>query len=176
MDNNTLKILFHSINAHHECQVRSIGCCCLQNGCQLHCHAADSVLTSGCSFISQQIWIKLIVMLVILGEHIKIEKSSNGKRSMYINIAGCLLIAAFPFIRSGNTTPRFFSSGTSAQGFLIRNCISSIAACANPPLAILAIFKARRMSECSGCTQPPCLAIVADMLITYKKSVAASTY
>ena len=88
MDNNTLKILFHSINAHHECQVCSIGCCCLQNGCQLHYHAADSVLTSGCSFISQQIWIKLFVMLVILGKHIKIEKSSNGKRSMYIHISG----------------------------------------------------------------------------------------
>jgi len=44
-----------------------------------------------------------------------------------------------------------------------------------PSLAILAIFKARRMSDCSSCTWPPCLAIVADMLKTSKKLVAATT-
>jgi len=32
----------------------------------------------------------------------------------------------------------------------------------------------RRMSDCSSCTRPPCLAIVADMLKTYKTLVNAS--
>jgi len=41
-------------------------------------------------------------------------------------------------------------------------------------LSILAIFNARRMSDCSSCTRPPCLAIVADMLKTYKTLVDAS--
>jgi hypothetical protein len=36
------------------------------------------------------------------------------------------------------------------------------------------MFKARLMSDCSSCTRPPCLAIIADMLNTYKKLVAAS--
>jgi len=58
--------------------------------------------------------------------------------------------------------------------FLISCCISSLAACQNPPLAILAIFKARHMLDCSSCTWPPCLTIVADMLKTYMKLVAAS--
>ena len=89
-------------------------------------------------------------------------------------IAGCLLIAAFTLLCLGNWTPRFFSSRTSARGFLISCCVSSIAARENPPLAVLAIFKARGMSDCSSCTRPPCLAIVADMLKTSKKLVAAS--
>jgi hypothetical protein len=38
----------------------------------------------------------------------------------------------------------------------------------------LAIFKARRMSDCSSYNRPPCLAIVADMLKTYMILVAAS--
>ena len=90
-------------------------------------------------------------------------------------IAGCLSIATFTLLCPGNLTPRFFPSRTSAQGFLISCCVSSIAARENPPLAILAIFKARRMSDCSSCTRPPCLAIVADMLKTSKKLVAACT-
>ena len=81
-------------------------------------------------------------------------------------IAGCLSIAAFTFSCPGNWTPCFFSSLTSAWGFLIRYWVSSIAARENPSLAILAIFNARHMSDCSSCTQPPCLAIVADMLKT----------
>jgi len=88
-------------------------------------------------------------------------------------IAGCLSIAAFTFQCPGNSTPRFFSSVTLARGFFIWYCIASIAVPENPPLAILAIFNARRMSDCSSCTQPPCIAIVADMLRTYKKLVAA---
>jgi len=90
-------------------------------------------------------------------------------------IAMCLLIAAFTLVCQGNSTPRFFSARTSARGFLISCCISSIAPRDNPPLAILAIFKARCMSDCSSCTRPPCLAIVANMLKTSKKLVAAST-
>jgi len=84
------------------------------------------------------------------------------------SIAGCLPIAAFTLLCRGNSTPRFFSSPTSAQCCLTRNCVSSIAAPENPPVAILAIFKARCMSDCSSCTRPPCLAIVADMFKTYK--------
>jgi len=38
-----------------------------------------------------------------------------------------------------------------------------------PSLAIFATFMARGMSDCSNCTRPPCLAIVADMFKTYKK-------
>ena len=44
----------------------------------------------------------------------------------------------------------------------------------NPPLAIFAIFQARRMSDCSSCTRPPCLAIVADMLKSCRILDAAS--
>jgi len=90
-------------------------------------------------------------------------------------IARFLSIAAFTLLCPGDSTPHFFSSQTSVQGFLISCCVSFIAAREIPPLAILAIFKARRMSDCSSCTPPPCLAIVADMLKTSKKSVAACT-
>ena len=89
------------------------------------------------------------------------------------SVAGFFSIAAFSCLGPGNSTPRFFSSRTSARGFLNRNCVSSIAVREKPPLAIFATFKARRMSDCSNCTRPPCLAIVADMLKTYKKIVAA---
>jgi len=82
------KLSFHSINAHLHCQVRSIGCYRLQMGCQLHYHAADSVLTSGCFSISHRIWIKIFIMLAILGICIKIQKLSTGKRSMFIHISG----------------------------------------------------------------------------------------
>jgi len=89
-------------------------------------------------------------------------------------IAECLSIAAFTLLWPGNTTARFFSSRTSLRGVLINFCVSSMAAPENPSLAILAIFKARCMSDCSSCAQPPSLAIVADMLTTYKELVAAS--
>jgi len=91
------------------------------------------------------------------------------------SIACCFSIAAFTFLCPGNTTPRFSSSQSSAHGFLIRYRGSSIADSGDPPLAILAILKARRKSDCSSCTRPPCLAIVADMVKTYKILVAAST-
>jgi len=90
------------------------------------------------------------------------------------SIARCLSIPAFNILCPANSTPRFFSFWTLVGGFLMRYCISSIAACKNPPLSILAIFKARCMSDCSSCTRPPRLAIVADMFKTYKKLVAAS--
>jgi len=51
--------------------------------------------------------------------------------------------------------------------------ISLIAVCENSRLAILAIFNARRMSDSSSYTWSPCLAIVADMLKTYKTFVVA---
>jgi len=92
------------------------------------------------------------------------------------SIAGCLSIAALNPLRPGHSTPCFFCSWALAQGFFIRYCVSSIAACENHFLAILAMFKARRTSDCSSCTRPLCLATVADMLNTYKKSDAASNY
>jgi len=70
--------------------------------------------------------------------------------------------------------PHFISSQTSPRGFVISCCVASIVECKNPPLAILAIFKARCMSDCSSCTRPPCLTTVADMLKTYIKSVRTS--
>ena len=83
-------IPFHLINAHDQYQVRSIGCCHLQNGCQLHYHAADSVLISGCSFIGQQIRIKIFIMLAVHGICIIIEAWRTGKTSMYNHISGWL--------------------------------------------------------------------------------------
>jgi hypothetical protein len=75
----------------------------------------------------------------------------------------------------GNSTPRFFFfSGTSMGGFLISCCVPSIVARDNPLVAILAIFKARPRSDCPSCIRSPCLATVADMLKTQKKSVTAS--
>jgi len=91
------------------------------------------------------------------------------------SIAGCLSITAFTFLCQGNSTSRCFSSRTSVQGLFIRYCVSSIAAHGNPSLAILAMFIARGMSDCSSCTRLRCPAIIADMLNTYKKWVAASS-
>jgi len=91
-------------------------------------------------------------------------------------IVGCLSITTFTLLGPGNTTLHFFSSVTSVWGFLMRHCVSSIVAHKNPTLAILAIFKARGMLDWSSCTWPLCLAIVADMLTTYKKSVVTSKY
>jgi len=82
------KILFPSVNSRLHCHVHSKGCCRLQNGCQLHYHAADSVLTWGWTMISQQIWNKIFIAHAILGIWIKIEISSTVKRSIYIHILG----------------------------------------------------------------------------------------
>jgi hypothetical protein len=56
----------------------------------------------------------------------------------------------------------------------MRYFVSSIVALENASLAILAIFNARHMSDSSSSARPPCLAIVADRLKTYKTLVAAS--
>jgi hypothetical protein len=56
----------------------------------------------------------------------------------------------------------------------MRYFISSIAVREKPALAMLAELNGRRLSDCSSGTPPPCLAIVADMLKTYKTLVAAS--
>ena len=89
-------------------------------------------------------------------------------------IPGCISISAFTLSCPGNTTPCFLSAWTLVGGCLIRCCALSIAARENPPLAILAIFKAWRMLDWSSCNRPPCLAIVADRLKTFNKLVAAS--
>jgi len=89
-------------------------------------------------------------------------------------ISGSHSIADFTLLCPGNTTPHCFPSQTLARGSFISSCISSTAARKNSCLAILAISKARCMLDCSSCTRPPCLAIVAVMLKTYKKLVAAS--
>jgi len=90
--------------------------------------------------------------------------------------ARCLSIAAFTWLCPEDSTRLFFSSRTSAWGFFMRYCISFIVVHKNFSSAIFAIFKARRTSECSSCTRPPCLSVVADILKTYKKCVSASTY
>jgi len=244
------KSLFHSIIAHVHWQFWLIGCCCLKIWCLLHCHEAESVLTSGSSFISEQIWIEIFIVLAIFGICVNIEKLSGRKRGIYIitypggtssisdisapwllpgwavgapiawgvgsalssqsrsggvapvplclqrhwglcavpfwhetqssdwfswSIARCLSITSFTYLCPCHSTPQVFYFGTSAWGLLIRYYVSSIAAHKNPLLASLAIFNARRMSDCSSCAQPLCLAIVADMLKTYKQLVAAFT-
>jgi hypothetical protein len=52
-------------------------------------------------------------------------------------------------------------------GVLISCCVSSVVAQETPPLAILAIFKATHILAYSGCTWPPCLALVANLVKTY---------
>ena len=89
-------------------------------------------------------------------------------------IAGWLSIAAFTLLCPEYTTPHIFSSRTSGCCFLISCSVSSNEVCKNPSLAILATFKARCMSDCSSFTRPPRLAILADMLKTYKSFGAAS--
>jgi len=91
-------------------------------------------------------------------------------------IARCLSITSFASLCQGCLTPLLISSQTSTWGVSIRYCISCIAACKNLSLAILAIFKTRHMSDCSSCSWPPCPAIVAGMLETFKKFVSAFTY
>jgi hypothetical protein len=41
-------------------------------------------------------------------------------------------------------------------------------------LAVLAVFMARCLFDCSNCNWPSCLANVADILKTFKSLVAAS--
>jgi len=74
----------------------------------------------------------------------------------------------------GNSAAHSCSSRISFQGSSIKYCVSFTGARENPPLAILAIFKPRCVSDCSSCTRPPCLPIVAEMLKTYKTLVATS--
>jgi hypothetical protein len=52
---------------------------------------------------------------------------------------------------------------------LIEYCNSSIKVHEILALAIFAGFNERGMVDCSSCTRPPHLAIVADVLKTYKK-------
>jgi len=89
-------------------------------------------------------------------------------------IGRCHSITAFTFQWPGTWIPHFISSWISSQSSLIRYRVCSIAAHETPPFANLGIFKVRCMSDFSSCTWPPCFAIVADMLTTYKKLVAAS--
>ena len=46
-------------------------------------------------------------------------------------IARCISVLTFKFLCSENSTPRVFSSWTSAHRYMIRSCISSIAVCKN---------------------------------------------
>ena len=136
------------------------------------------------SVLVSDVWVSLVevhpcfCVSSVSGDSVRCNFWQGRQPSVWFSrsIAGCLSIALFTVLFPRNSTPRIFSSWTSAAGFLIMHCVSSIVAHENPPLAILAIFKARRMSDCSGCSRPPCLATVADMLKTYNKSVAASTY
>jgi len=82
------KITFLSINAHHHLQVCWIGSSGLQNECKWHYPTADSVLTSGCSHISQHIWINICIVLAILGFCIRSKIFNSGRRSMWLYICG----------------------------------------------------------------------------------------
>jgi hypothetical protein len=88
-------------------------------------------------------------------------------------IGRCHSITAFTMLCTRNSTTCFISAQTIANGFLISYCISTIAACKNPSLAIFAIFKVRHMSDCSSCTWPPFITIAADMLATYREFVTS---
>jgi len=80
--------MFFKIHGRFQLQFHLIGCCRLQNRCYLHYHAADSVLTSECSFNSPQIWNNIFIVLTVLGRCIMIETLSARKRSMCIYISG----------------------------------------------------------------------------------------
>jgi len=80
--------LLLSINADHHCQVGWIACSNLQNRCQPHYHAVDSVQIIGCLFISLQILYKILIVLAMVGRYIKIEKVSVGKWCIYTYPSG----------------------------------------------------------------------------------------
>lgn len=88
----------------------------------------------------------------------------------------CLFIAAFTFVYPGIATTCCFSSLKSDLRVLIRYRVSPIATPINLPLAILALLNAKCMSDCSSCSCNHSLAIVADMLKTDQKLIAASAY
>jgi len=90
-------------------------------------------------------------------------------------IVGFPSIAAFTFLRTRNSTLCIINKGGSVHGICIRCFVSSIATCKNSPLASLAIFNARHVSDSSAFTPPPFLAISTDMCNTYQKFVVASS-
>ena len=87
---------------------------------------------------------------------------------------GCLRIATFTFLCPENSSARSFSACTSALGLLMRYFISFLVAWEKPSLFMLAILHHGQMLECSRWTRPPSCAKVAEMLITYRRLVAAS--
>jgi len=93
----------HSINASHHGQVHSIGCSGLQNGSSLRYHTADSVLTGGCSFIRQHIWIEICMMLAIQGRWMESKWFSTRKICMWICISG-LKMDDFEMLSTGSVT------------------------------------------------------------------------
>jgi len=92
--------------------------------------------------------------------------------SFWGNIGRCISIAVITLLCPAISTSCSFSSLTSAQLFLISYRVFYIAACQNLPLAIWAVFSGTQMSDSFSCTRHPCLAIVVDILKTYKKFVA----
>jgi hypothetical protein len=152
------KMPCHSIDASHHCPCRTIGCCGLpgRDGvgsgvCFVRCLGGDPPVLLGV----QHVW-GLLAVQFLQARHSGIWFAQS--------IARCLSIPAFTLMCPGNPTLRFFSSRTTVCIFLIRYCDSAIAERENPPLPILAMFKAWHMSDYSSCTLSPCHAIVADML------------
>jgi len=143
-----------SFNAHHNLQVRSIGCSDVQNGCQLHYHTADSVLTSGCSNISQYICIKICVVQAILGRCVKSKTFSTAKRCMWKRITG-RLIDDLGSLSSGIVTSwglgpfrsRMRQLGSWLSGLVSWRCTSSFASPACLRIVCSAIFT-RIASSC----------------------------
>ena len=90
------------------------------------------------------------------------------------SIAGCRSIAAFDSRCDRNSSPHICTSQTTARGIWIRYFVTSSAAHEQSSLAIVPRIKAWHMSDGSCCNHTHCNAIVADMLKSYKKSVAGS--
>jgi len=102
------------------------------------------------------------------------DKEGTSPFNCHEKFLGVFLLHALPICAQETQLPVTSLLVLWREVFLMRYCICSIVVWGNPPLVILAIFKARSMSDCSSCTQLSCLAIVADMLKMSKKLVTAT--
>jgi len=85
----------------------------------------------------------------------------------------CFYHSLHYFMPGEHNTPffHFLNFGSWFVDLLLRSLHCSAR---KPFFRHLGYIQPRCMSDCSSCTQPPCLAIAADMLKTYKKLVADS--
>ena len=122
----------------------------------------------------------MVVHLVLCATSISVDpllpvrERSHPSVWMSWILAWCLSTATFTFQYTEISTPFTLSSHTMAQHCMMNYCISWIVVQTDPSLAWLAKLNTMYMSDCSSCIWPPCIAIVVDMLKTYKKLVHAS--